>query len=73
MDRNEHEALMVAEYRKRAAERLAQRRAQRQPAASTSTASNGIVTLHFALDAKPISDLGGPVKVFGPSRIRIPK
>nr|WP_315219904.1 hypothetical protein [uncultured Duganella sp.] len=73
MNRNEREARLVAEYKQLSAEKRATRRVQRSSPEQPSGSSSGTITIPFAPDAKPVSELGGPTKVFGPSKINIPE
>ena len=73
MKRNEGEAQLVAEYKQLSAEKRATRRAQTSCPERPSGSSNGTIIMRFAPDAKPVSKLSGPTKVFGPSKINIPE
>jgi hypothetical protein len=73
MNSKERDARLVAEYKKLSAQKRATRRAQASAPAQPYGSSGMAVIVRFAPDAKPISELGGPTKAFGPSRISIPE
>lgn len=73
MNNNERDARLVADYKQLASDNRARRRAQMSSAAQLSSASTVTVILRFAPNAKPVSELGGPTKTFGPSSINIPE
>lgn len=66
---------VISDYRRRAAaRRLASDLANTAlPDVAGVTSEGGIVTVRIGRDAKPVSELGGPSKVFGPSKIWIPE
>lgn len=69
----------IAKYRTASARRRARRNletvlsAARSIGALGTTQSDGVVTVRKPVNAKPVSSLGGPTKVFGPSRISVPE
>jgi ribosomal protein S12 len=73
-DKKASDAALIAQYRVDAA---ARRRLSGTKSAATALlavqAKNGVITVHFGKDAKPVSALGGVAKVLGRSRIDIPE
>lgn len=73
-DKNAKDASLVAQYKATAALRLAERRAKSKDSSTQiSSTRQGVVTIRFAANAKPLSAFGGVSKVLGPSRIQIPE
>jgi hypothetical protein len=73
-DQNARDALLVAKFKAAAALRLAERKALKKESLPPSgKTGDGVVTIRFAADAKPLSAFGGICKVLGESRIEIPE
>lgn len=73
-DKKAIDEALVAKYK---ADAIARRKLGRTSAAMktllTVKAKNGVFTVRFGPDAKPVSALGGVTKVLGRSRIDIPE
>lgn len=73
-DKKASEAALIARYK---AEAAARRKLGKTKAAAIALlavrAKDGVFTVHFGQDAKPLSALGGVAKVLGRSRIDIPE
>lgn len=69
------DAQLIATFRTAAARRRSKSVLNSQPSGAVEGVSNsaGVVTVTSPLGGKPVSELGGPTKVFGRSRISIPE
>lgn len=68
------EAEQIATYLRNAEEWRAQNALNTLPILDDGvTLENGVFKVQIPAHAKPISELGGPTKVFGPSHISIPE
>ncbi len=73
-DKKAIEAEQIAAYLRNAEEWRAQNTLNTLPILDDGvTLENGVITVRIPAHAKPISELGGSTKVFGPSRIWIPE
>ncbi|USX20728.1 hypothetical protein NHH82_00755 [Oxalobacteraceae bacterium OTU3REALA1] len=73
-DEEAKEAALIAKYKAESISQRSRRKPMLTPEEQSLSvkAHNGVFTVRFALDAKPVSELGGVSKVLGLSRISIP-
>jgi len=71
-DKKDNDAKLIAKYRAGMAARRRNNGSKTKSEPSTHS-ENGVITVFFATNAKPISALGGVAKVLGRSRISIPE
>ena len=73
-DKEASDASLIAKYRAKAVTRRVESKPKNASKELLAVkATNGIITVRFAPDAKPMSALGGIAKVLGRSRISIPE
>lgn len=73
-DKKASDASLIAKYKAGSVARRARSKGKDTTKSLLAVhATDGVITVRFERDAKPMSELGGVAKVLGQSRIKIPE